>query len=165
MRPFAGADEAKRIVQTYEHMLLRISLHYVRHREDAEDIVQEVFAKWAAARPSFSSAEHEKAWFIRVAMNRSSSHLRTARRWESLPAGDPPSPAGTPEGEGVLDEVRRLPEHYRAVIYLHYYEGYTLVEISRLLHRKLSTVQTWHQRAKAALKKRREGDGYVLGDI
>lgn len=153
MRDSIGADEIQRVVQTYQQMLLRIALHAVRDRTDAEDLVQEVFLRWAEKRPSFAEKEHEKAWFIRVAVNVCKNHQRSAWFRHSVPSGNELPPPGREwPPDSLLEEVRRLPPSYRAVIYLHYYEGYALTEIAAILRKKNSTVQTWHQRAKSMLR-------------
>ena len=152
MGDIVGADEAQRVVRAYGGLLLRIALHEVRRKEDAQDIAQDVFLRWAEKRPSFTEPEHEKAWFIRVAVNMCKNHRRSAWFRRSVLTGDAPPLAAPrrPEND-LLDEVRRLPPSYRTVVYLHYYEGYTLKEIAAILHKKVSTVQTWNQRAKKAL--------------
>ena len=53
-----------------------------------------------------------------------------------------------------------LPQKYREAVYLHYYEGYTAVEIGRLLHRNVNTVYTLLARAKEQLREKLGGDGY-----
>lgn len=57
------------------------------------------------------------------------------------------------EGE-LMEIIMGLPKKYRVVIYLHYYEGYTLTEIAGLLNRSPNTIQTWHKQAKAILRKK-----------
>ncbi len=58
----------------------------------------------------------------------------------------------------VLETVLKLPEKYRDVIYLFYYEGYTAVEIARILGKKENTVYTWLSRAKEILRERLGGE-------
>ena len=59
-----------------------------------------------------------------------------------------------PEGEGgeVLRAVLSLPQKYREVIYLHYYEGYTAPEMGKLLGRNVNTIYTDLTRAREKLK-------------
>jgi len=52
-----------------------------------------------------------------------------------------------------MQAVLALPQNYRNVIHLHYYEGYSINEIAELLHKKPATVGTWLARGRAALKK------------
>ena len=63
-----------------------------------------------------------------------------------------------PEQYEVLDAVLALPEKYRDVIYLHYYEGYSAAEIGRILNRKENTVYSLLSRGRAMLKETLGGD-------
>ena len=76
-------------------------------------------------------------------------------------------PLDAAEGEGeskesasseVLETVLKLPEKYRNVIYLYYYEEYSAVEIAKILGRKENTIYTWLMRAKELLRKKLGGE-------
>lgn len=58
----------------------------------------------------------------------------------------------------ILDFVLRLPEKYRNVIYLYYYEGYSAVEIAKIIGKRENTIYTWLSRARELLKEKLEGD-------
>ena len=58
-----------------------------------------------------------------------------------------------------MQAVLSLPNSYRNVIYLFYYEGYKAVDIAHILHKKENTIHTWLKRAKKQLKDRL-GGGY-----
>ena len=61
----------------------------------------------------------------------------------------------------LFRQVMALPPKYRAAVYLHYYEGYSVKEIGALLGAKASTVQTWLMRARGQLKtKLKEAEAY-----
>ena len=62
---------------------------------------------------------------------------------------------------GVRTAVLALPEKYRTVIYLHYFEGYPVAELARLLHRPESTVKTWLRRGRDVLRERLDEEGGV----
>ena len=71
-------------------------LVYARaHRkEDAEDLFQEVFVRYARSAPAFDSEEHEKAWFLRVSINCINSFYKKAEHRravsvEQAPKGRP----------------------------------------------------------------------------
>ena len=57
-----------------------------------------------------------------------------------------------PAQSELFRQVMALPPKYRAAVYLHYYEGYSVKEIGELLGAKASTVQTWLMRARGQLK-------------
>lgn len=76
------------------------------------------------------------------------------------PAGGGPRFTGTGPGRGreVLGAVLSLPQRYRDVIYLHYYEGYSAVEIGKLLSKNVNSIYTLLHRAKALLREDLGGD-------
>ena len=63
-----------------------------------------------------------------------------------------------PEHRDIIEAVLKLPEKYRNVIYLHYYEGYTAPQISEILNKNTNTIYTLISRAKERLKKEIGGD-------
>ena len=79
-------------------------------------------------------------------------------RVNSLTLGDRPAPL-PPDHREVLEAVQALPEKYRDVVYLHYYEGYTAPEIGRLLGKNVNTVYTLLTRSKELLRQKLGGDG------
>lgn len=146
-----GAEEVSRLVETYSSMLLRLACTRLENPADAEDVVQEVFLKLLTARPSFRDAEHEKAWLIRTTLHRAAD-LRKAASRRSVPLEEALL-ASAPEPEDrLLAAVRALPEKYGAVIHLHYYEGYSLKEIGKLLGLPAATVGTRLARGRERLR-------------
>ena len=71
---------------------------------------------------------------------------------------DQPAPL-PPDTRGVLEAVLALPQKYRNVVYLHYYEGYTAPEISRILGKNVNTVYTLLNRSRQMLRDTLGGDG------
>ena len=65
-----------------------------------------------------------------------------------------------PGNREVLEAVLSLPKSYKDVVYLHYYEGYTAPEISRILRKNKNTVYTHLTRARQILKEKLGGDEY-----
>ena len=146
-----GAEEVSRLVETYSPMLLRLACTRLENPADAEDVVQEVFLKLLTARPAFRDAEHEKAWLIRTTLHRAAD-LRKAASRRNVPLEEALL-ASAPEPEDrLLAAVRALPEKYDAVIHLHYYEGYSLKEIGKLLGLPTATVGTRLARGRERLR-------------
>ena len=58
----------------------------------------------------------------------------------------------------IREAVLKLPDKYKSVIYLFYYEGYTAVEIAGILHKKENTIYTWMNRGRQMLKEIVGGD-------
>ncbi len=60
----------------------------------------------------------------------------------------------------VLEAVLSLPQKYKDVVYLHYYEDYTAPQISRILGKNVNTIYTLITRSKRLLREKLGGDGY-----
>ena len=127
---------------------------------DAEDVVQEVFLKLLTTRPHFRDLEHEKAWLIRVTINACHDLRRSvwSRNRTELPENLADS-FETPQDNALYAAVFSLPEKYRVVVLLYYYEDYTIQEISEMIQRNPSTIQTQLERARKKLKMQLEQKG------
>ena len=132
----------------YRNMVYRLALSYTHSVQDAEDLVQTVFLKLLES-PHPPAEGKEKAWLAKVTVNAGRDLLRSTpkSRWEPLEDTFP-----APEEEsGLFQTVMSLPPKYRAAVYLHYYEGYTLAETARLLHTGISAVSMRLHRARKLL--------------
>ncbi|MBR3133479.1 MAG: sigma-70 family RNA polymerase sigma factor [Clostridia bacterium] len=125
-------------------------------KDIAEDVYQEVFLIFSKKCPEFKSEEHEKAWFIRVTINKT-KNIITSKWNKSVTGLDEDIPFETQEKHEVYYLVQSLPRDYRTVIYLYYYEGYKVNEIADLIGKKENTVKTWLARARESLKEKLEG--------
>ena len=147
-------NQAERLAETYADTILRLSYTYLKNTEDAQDICQTVFVKLLSRPRTFESPEHEKAYILRMTANACKDLLKTPWRTRScsldsileVPAPEEPD-------HSLLAAVNTLPPHYRAVIYLHYYEGYTAEEIGRILGVPKATVHTRLVRGREKLKR------------
>ena len=153
MVPFGTDETIRRIVSAYSDMLLRLACTRLGSTADAEDAVQEAFLRLLTARPAFRDEEHEKAWLIRTTLQRASDIRRKAEQ-RNIPleeAAEAAVPFEDP-GSGLRAAVRALPEMYGAVIHLHYYEGYSIKEIAKLLGLPAATVGTRLARGRERLR-------------
>ena len=110
--------------------------------------------------PAFSDDEHEKAWIIRVTINSCKDLFKSFFR-RNVSSIDDIKETAAEESEDlsyVREAIKRLPSNYRNVIFLFYYEEYTAVEISKMLHKNVNTIYTWLNRAKDMLKSELGGD-------
>ena len=158
--------EANRLVETYADTILRVSYTYLHSTQDAEDICQDVLLKVLNHTGHFDSAEHERAWIIRVAINAAKDLLRRHDKQGTIALDDiaePVAPTGSTDrelearAEGVLERVMALPLEYREAIYLHYYEGYSIKQIASLVHASESAVATRLSRGRSKLRPTLEG--------
>lgn len=135
----------------------RLCVVHLKSYADAEDVFQTVFVRYARRDEPFESPEHERAWFVRVTINACRDLLRSPFRRRTVPLDEvlevvDPSSEGGSEAREVLAAVLALPQKYRDVVYLHYYEGYSAPEIARLLGRNVNTVYTNLTRARERLR-------------
>ena len=147
----------EQLVRTYGAMVYRLAYAQTRSRHDADDVFQDVFLQVVRRCPQFDSEAHEKAWLIRVTLNRLKSHWRAAWRRHVVPLDDCiPFPA--PEDSALDEALRRLAPKYRAAVHLYYYEGYSAEEIARMSGEKPSTIRTRLTRARAQLRDLLKGE-------
>ncbi len=154
-------EQAERLVNAYADMILRLSYTYLKNTYDAQDICQTVFVKLLSEPREFESAEHERAYVLRMASNACKDLLKSS--WRKRTCGlDTVLEVPAPEAEegGVLAAVNELPDNYRTVIYLHYYEGYQASEIGKILGVPTATIHTRLARGRARLKELLGGTDY-----
>ena len=143
-------------VLKYSDMVYRIAYSMTNKQSDAEDIYQEVFIKLFEKDIKFVDEEHEKAWIIRVTINLTKNLYNSS--WNKNIVELDENIAFESENErDVLNTVLKLPQNYRTVIYLMYYEGYKVKEISEMMKTSEGTIKTWLFRAREELKKELEG--------
>ena len=146
----------KEMLDKYSDMVCRIALTRCKNKESAEDVYQTVFLKYSEKMPNFESEEHSKAWFIRVTINLSKDENTSA--WnKKVVALDDSIQFETKEDSDLFIDICKLPQNYKSVIYLMYYEGYKVKEISNILNASEGTIKTWLYRAREILKENIEG--------
>ncbi len=146
-----GTEKAEAVFRRYADMIYRVALHNLDDPADADDILQEVCLILLTKKIP-EDEEHLKSWLIRVTINKcrdlSRSFWRKNRKsiddYEELEAENPPE---------IMAELQSLSESYRNIIYLYYYEEYTVSEIAQLLRMNVNTVKSGLRRAREKLKK------------
>lgn len=139
------------IVETYGDMLYRVAYQYTRNRSEAEDITQDVFVAMLKKMP-FKSEEHLKAWIIRVAINKSINYLKSNRK-KVLSLDENIDVAGKQNFDrDEIEELQSLPRFDRSVIYLYYYEGYSIKEIAKITGKSANSINIRLFRAREKLK-------------
>ena len=155
-------EETNQAVERYGDTVRRLCMIHLKNEADTQDIFQTVFLKYLLHDKPFESGEHEKAWFIRVTLNACKDLLRSFFRRNTVPLEELTGQADQLTGQGreVLAAVLALPQKERQAVYLHYYEGYTAPELSRLLGKNVNTIYTTLARARAHLKEALGGEDY-----
>ncbi len=138
--------------EMYKTMLFRIAFSYLGNKHDCEDILQEAFIKLCYHSPDFSNDEDEKRWMIRITINLCKNHLKSFWNRKKTDIDELREYASEQENQEVLLEILRLPEKYKTVIHLHYFEGYKIAEISNILTLSESAVKMRLKRGRELLK-------------
>ena len=149
-------QEVNRVIELYGDTVRRLCMIYLKNYADTEDIFQNVFLKYATSSIKFENDEHEKAWFIRVTINKCKDLLKSFFRNRTVSLDDiVEKPEAIPSDyREVLEAVLSLPQKYRNVVYLHYYEGYSAPQISHILGKNVNTVYTLLTRSKKMLREK-----------
>lgn len=153
-------QEVNRAIERYADTVRRLCVVHLKNEADAEDIFQNVFLKYALSTGDFENEEHERAWMIRVTINACKDLLKSFFRSRTVSIDEVVEQAADlhQEHREVLKAVLSLPEKYRDVVYLHYYEGYTAPEIGNILQKKPNTIYTLLTRSKALLRQKLGGE-------
>ena len=146
-------DELEEIIKKYGDSVYRLAFMNVKKRELADDIYQDVFLKLIKKKERIDSEEHLKAWLLRTTINCCKDYWKS--RWfksvlyedKDLDAFDEEKKTGY-----VTECVQKLPEKYRNVIHLYYYEGYCIKEISEMLGRSENTISSQLARGRKKLE-------------
>jgi len=157
------------IIDRYGQMILRTAYMYLRDRQKAEDVCQEVFLRVFRDNRAFDSEEHEKAFLLRVTINLCKDQLKSF--WnkrivlddtkEPVPEGDIADKVASDEARRALYEsVLALPEAFKDVVLLYYYEGYNTREISETLKIPDATVRSRLKRARERLLTNMKGGAH-----
>ena len=154
-RPRETADSrsgAAAALQQHGDAILRLAYSYLHNLSDAEDVLQDTLLQLLRKQPAFETAEHRKAWLLRVAINLSKNKLKARKNHGEEELPDQLAQAADEDLSFVWEAVRSLPEAYREVVHLYYQESYATKEIAALLHKKDATVRSLLARGRAMLK-------------
>ncbi len=142
------------LIEKYQNNLYAAAFSVCRSAEDAENAVQDTFLKYHTTNKQFENEQHIRAWLLRVAINQAKNTVTSFWHRNALPLEDY---IGTlsfqaEEDRGLFETVMSLPEKYRVVIHLFYYEDYSVREIAGILHLAENAVKTRLSRGRKLLK-------------
>lgn len=139
--------------QRYMDDLFRLAFSWLKSRADADDVTQTVLLRLYETDKIFESEEHVRHWLVRVTINECKKYWRSPwRRTEDFTDYANTLVFEQPEASGLFDAVMALGPKYRIVIFLYYYEGYSIEEISQVLKLPCGTVGTRLKRGREQLK-------------
>ena len=145
--------EVQQVIQNYGSQLYRTAYMLLGNAHDVQDVLQEVLIRYMEKAPDFRDIEHEKAWLLKVTANLCKDFLRFNRCHIYVNLEDLELTSHEPEDLDILKEVISLPPKWKAVLLLHYVEGYPLQEIAGILGISENAVKKRIQRGKEALQK------------
>ena len=147
------SPSVERLYDKYANMLFRLAYSITASKEEAEDILQIVFVRYMTKQPCWQEEEHEKAWLMRVTINQARDSLRKSHTHAYTPLEEMIHiTAPTQETPYLLQEVIALPEKYKTVVLLHYFEDVKVNEIAKILKVSSSAVKMRLARARDLLK-------------
>ena len=123
----------------------RLAMVLMGNISDAEDVTQTVFLKAWEKKPDFRDSDHEIAWILTTTRNQCKDIHKSFYRRKRADLENAPEPQVTLETQmdsEIWEALQSLTEKYRMVLYLYYYEGYSVRELSVILGRRESTLQT-----------------------
>ncbi len=147
-------QSVQELMTIYQGSLFAAAFNICKNAQDAEDVVQDTFVRYYTIKKEFDSEQHIRAWLIRVAINRAKnvSHTFWRQNRVSLEEYMETLPFATPEASDLFEAVMKLPEKYRIVTHLFYYEDYAVREIANILKLSESNVKVRLSRARKLLK-------------
>lgn len=146
---------AEKLLEKYSDMVYRIAFARTQNTYDAQDITQEVFLKYIKSGKQFTDEEHRKAWLLKVAVNTGNTFVKTAwfrHRAEFDEAAD--ITEAMPEKSEVYYAVKDLPEKYRVIVHLFYFEELPIKNICAILGISETAAKSRLHRAREMLKEK-----------
>ena len=151
----------EKAIERYSDMIYRIAVTITRNEEDAKDVFQETFLRLVRNQDKIVSEEHLKAWMIRVVSN--CAKTMAASPWNRNTQGlenerEAQEDSYEHKDNPLFSELKKLPQKYSVVLYLYYYEGYSVKEIGKMLEKNENTIKTLMSRGRDLLKRNLEGE-------
>lgn len=145
---------AEILVEKYQGNLYATAFNLCKNTQDAEDVVQDTFIQYLSQHKDFESEEHVRAWLFRVAINKAKNKNHTFFKRNALPLEDYTETLTFEQEEdsALFETVMQLPEKYRIVIHLFYYEDYSVKEIADILQVTQSNVKVRLSRGRMTLR-------------
>ena len=162
-----------RVLTTYADALVRFAYSLVHHAEVAEDIAAESIAIMLTKRRNFRDEDHMRAYLYQIAHHKAMDHLRRNRHIMPLEDVENVLGSGDPQhdliererNESIYRCMQTLPEQYRQVLQLAYFDGFAVKEICMITKRTSKQVYNLLARARASLKELLVKEGITYEDI
>lgn len=142
------------LIEMYKNNIYVIAFNVCQNAHDAEDVVQDTFIQYISSKKDFETEEHIRAWLIRVAINKAKNKKTSFFRRNTMPLEDYMETLNfeSLETTELFEAVMKLPEKYRVVIHLFYYEDYSVNEIAVIQKISAGNAKTRLSRGRMLLK-------------
>ncbi|WP_277613903.1 sigma-70 family RNA polymerase sigma factor [Neobacillus muris] len=162
----------EQLMEVHGQNLLHLVYSYVRNKELAQDLTQEIFVKCYQKLDQYNQKSSLKTWLWRIAINHCKDYLKSWH-YRHIVVSEAKAMEGRSQKEAVENQViqkyedeqlsyavMQLPDTYREVIYLYYFEDLSIKEISYLTKNNQNTIKTRLKRAKQLLKESLEAKSH-----
>ena len=140
-------------MKNHGNTVLRVAYSILGNRHDAEDVFNDVFFALWQYKKEFAGENHLKAWLIRVTLNKAKNVKKQAfNRYNTQLDDNIIAPEIDGQNGDVLQALKKLKLKARAVVYLHYYEGYNYTEIAKMLKQSEGNIRIIALRTREQLK-------------
>lgn len=147
-------DALRLLLDHYQERVFRLCCVLLSDESLAEDVAQDVFLRAWKGFPGYRGEAAVGTWLYAIARNACFTRLKRKPPVQTVPLDEVrvrPTPEPYRNGAGVLSAVMRLPEKYRQVLLLFYYEDKSYEEVASMLDLPLGTVKTHLHRARNEL--------------
>lgn len=144
----------QQLMECYQNSLYAAAFNTCQNQMDAEDVVQETFVQYYTSRKEFENEQHIRAWLLRVVINKAKNINRTFWKKNRCSLEDYMETLSFPDSQSkdLFEEVMKLPDKFRIIIHLFYYEDYSVREIADILKLSESNVKIRLSRGRALLR-------------
>lgn len=148
-------EQYLRIFNLYKNDIYRLAYSYTKNTAESDDIVQNVFVKLYKKQKILNNSDIEiKKWLIKVTINDCKTLFLSSWRKKIVFLSEKEENLVTSKNydNNLLDEINKLSKNERLAIFLYYYENYKINEISSILKKSETNIQTILYRARNKLK-------------
>ncbi|HPG91931.1 MAG TPA: sigma-70 family RNA polymerase sigma factor [Clostridia bacterium] len=152
------------IIEEYSATIYKIAFTRLKNRQDADDVFQDVFLKYALANKNFNDSEHLKAWLIRVTINCCNKKFHTKNYLPLDYCNEPFYEKFDTEKKTIFDGIMSLSIKQRTALFLFYYEDHSIKQISQAMNVSQNNAKIILLRARNKLKEVLKKDLFLEND-
>lgn len=159
INPDAKSELIEKTIREYSNLIFRLAYQSLNNYHNAQDILQEVGVALVTGDAPLDDEKHLRNWLCKVTLNKCRNLKKSAWRRKTEPL-DMELKYEAPNAFELFEELKKLNENQRTVLYLYYHEEFTIDEIAAILNKSRNTVASWLRRGRNSLRKILEEGGY-----